>query len=158
MTPLGVVRYGAAILTVRVDAAALTVRAASGVAYVLAANEARIKSRSDAGSSPEPDWMRVDGPGELRLEAPADAAKAARNALAKCDHASSEARASAVAIARAASPSGAAASKNVVDRHRARGECGIARVRAELLPDSADKTALFDALKLADERWHKLGD
>ena len=178
VTPLGVVRFGAAALDVGVSAGARAVQVSlsRGTAFVWAARDATLHAEAgDAGpraaagggdsggageSSLDEGWFRVST-GELRLfpagprqSRPPDAATAAgaKSAVLVCARMGKSARELAESVL-AGDADGTAAHNQVTARRLARAACAIAALRVELLPPHDDKASLASSLADADALW-----
>jgi hypothetical protein len=173
MTPLGAVRYIAAGLRLAVSSTppALDVKVDKGAAYVLPASDAL--ARWDAttdGGAPRPGktatgdaqgWIRVNGGGRLLLGGPAPAKAGLRVLASDCRTLATQAHTLSDAVLNPARRGDAGfadvAQENVVMRRRARGACGVAKVRARTLPASEHDDALERELDESDATWRKLG-
>jgi hypothetical protein len=163
VTHLGVIRFGAAKLTVDVGSREVRVRVASGPAFVWAADDAAAHS-SDGGlvKSMEADegWVRIaEGAVTLTPAAFAPQLSAARSAVQACMALANASHELAAALLETdASPM--TAMRQVATRRRARAGCGVAALRREVLsPSEAPPEAtagLSASLKDAAALWRSL--
>jgi hypothetical protein len=171
VTPLAVVRYGAARLRVDVGGSNTSVAMASGVAFLSIAGDARAKrQRGDAaasaaedGSWPEadPGWQRVDEGVVTVVPAVArPPVDAARSVVDACYSVAGRARdlAGALLSGADASPDSTvlAASEQVSTRRRARAACAMAGLRVRLLAASNARSSLLGKINEAEEAWRAL--
>jgi hypothetical protein len=157
VTPLGVVRYNAAKLSVDVRPREVATALTSGTAFVWPAEDARARA-SDAGPLAKGDdgWLRVDG-GSLVLAPEGTAAGHAwaRAAVARCASLGKDAHDLSATIM----AGGADAStiiQQVSTRRLARAACAVASLRLELLPQSDASADLAKTLADGKAGWSTL--
>jgi hypothetical protein len=164
-TPLAVLRYGAAKVTVEVASKQPErIRVAAGLVYVWTADDARGRiSGGDAGAQAlaagavDEGWARVgEGRGvELGPTAPPGAGHgqetaeaAAGRALTKCSTLADASREQASVILKGGADASAIASQ-VTTRRLAHAACSVASVRVWSLPDSEARAKLLSSLRSA---------
>ena len=147
VTPLGVIRYGAAKVAIDVRARSVGVRMRSGAAFVWAADDAAWRPTMEVDSE---GWVRISAETqnmELTLKGTIEPRAAARSAANRCLRQAAEARALATLLLRGTGASqtgdggevaaaGIAASKpasQVRARRLARAACAVARLRVQAL-------------------------
>lgn len=172
VTPLGVVRYSAAMVKVTVTASSATIELTSGTVDLWAAADAVAKAKppGDGGAAaiardaaaPSRDdegWQRYDGTVGATITATASllTEAAAKASVDRCTRAGAIARALAVAISDPNAALGTLAPQHVVARRLARASCAVARVRTSQLADSPSAVALAKAAVDADTVWRKVG-
>jgi hypothetical protein len=175
VTPLGVIRYGAA--QVRIDVLArdgkVKITLVSGAAFLSLADDAHVQQGAgapdawDAGWKAEPrpgtpasssqpknlseGWQRLEGVltiAPARTRRPLDAARAT---LAQCAGLSKRARDLASAmLSRDASYAPATAAEQVTTRRLARASCAVAALRVRMTPASDGRSAMLAQISEAD--------
>jgi hypothetical protein len=171
VTPLGVVRFGAAQLSVEALAKEVRVNVGQGATFVWLAPG--VVGRGDDGGlappyGPEEGWTRVTG-GELRLTPqpprPPSSVEAARSGSSGCVAFANSARDMATTLLGASraggggdgsAGDGALAVQQVTTRRLAHAACAVAALRVDALPASALRTELAATLKDADAKWRML--
>lgn len=181
ISPFGVVRYGAAGLTLIVSAkegvvTKATLRLDRGTAYLATARDAHAApwkvtplhppdsgdpkaddAGADAGSNDgdAASWARIDAPTQVVLTfAQTDATANARAAaaLADCQRAATTAKSIAVSLAEPNAPVGALTARHVTARRLAHVTCAVAELRAAALPHG-EQGALLESVREATARW-----
>lgn len=174
VTPLGVVRFGAAALEVSVSAGARGVglNLSRGTAFVWPARDATVRAepldsgtiavaRSEADGGPlDEGWSRIASggvrlsPGSSRQgRAPeASTPAAASAAIQVCAGMGRSARELAESLL-AGDAGAAAAQQQVAVRRLARAACAVAALRVEMLAPQGDKTGLAASLADASALW-----
>jgi hypothetical protein len=151
VTPFGVVRYGAARVTVDVLPREAEVKLENGAAFTWTP-VAPAPGAGDGGL--EDGWMRLtSGTTRLPSRDPAGAAEGARTALDRCKALAASAR---TLAAQVMSPDGGVdggtIAAQVTARRLARASCAVATLRVHALPES-DSTPLLRALTDANASW-----
>ena len=158
VTPLGVVRYNSAKLSVDVRQKDVTATVGAGTVFVWPADDTR--ARGQDGGAPargEDGWLRVDA-GALVLSptaAAVPAPDAARAAVGRCVALGKDAH----DLTSALMLGGADAStvmQQVTTRRLARAACAVAGLRVEALPPSDAASALIKPLAEGNAGWNAL--
>jgi len=158
VTPLGVVRYNAAKLSVDVRQKDVTTAVGGGTAFVWPADDTR--PRGQDGGAPargEDGWLRVDG-GALVLSptaTPVVAVDAARAAVGRCVALGKDAHDLTTALM-AGGADASTVMQQVTTRRVARAACAVAGLRVEALPPSDAATALIKPLAEGNAGWNAL--
>jgi hypothetical protein len=148
VTPFGVVRYGAAKITVDVQPRDAEVKLESGVAF---AWMPVAPTPADAGL--EDGWVRLaQGTSHLQSHEPAGGADAARTALDRCKTLAASARALAAQVMSPQGVDGGTIAAQVSTRRLARASCAVATLRVHALPE-ADAAPLLRSLGEANASW-----
>ncbi len=171
VTPIGVVRYSAAMVKVTVTATSATIELTSGTIDLWATSDAVAKAKLPADAGPQArdaaaasrddeGWQRYDGAAGATITATASVLTeaAAKTSIDRCVRAGAIARALAVAISDPNAALGTLAPQHVVARRLARATCAVARIRTSQLPESPSATALAKAAVDADTVWRKVGE
>jgi hypothetical protein len=155
-TPLGVARYDVARLKLTVREKTVEARVASGTAYLWPAEGVTTEYFSDAGG-PSPSlndqgWVRLDGArgATLKVAKPVMTTEGAGAALEECVRAAANTQRMAAGLAEPDASLAELAPKHVVLRQMARAACGVANLRIESLPPSANREALLERVRTAE--------
>jgi hypothetical protein len=158
VTPLGVVRYGAAKLQVEVHPKDAKVTALGGVAYAWLPDDTHAKM-GDGGAPPHTDdgWLRVeDGvlgvAAATPVPAPLDGARAA---VTRCE-AMAKAAHDLTSTVMAGGADAGVVNQQVTARRLARAACATATLRVNGLPASDATGALTKSLADANAAWSSL--
>jgi hypothetical protein len=160
VTPLGVVRFGAAKLTVDapVGAERVQVDVTTGAAFVWPAQDASIRG-PDGGATPGPSdegWVRVSAGSATLTRTPRPAPpEGARAAIDACRTAGNSAHDLANALV-SGDADGRTAAAQVKARRLARAACAVAAIRVDALYGVGNKENLSESLKDADSLWRSL--
>jgi hypothetical protein len=160
VTPLGVVRFGAAKLSVDAPVGSDTVRVgvAEGTAFVWPAQDASAAG-PDGGVTPSPvdeGWARISGASAtLTRTARRPPPEAARTAVDACRTAGRSAHDLATVMVSVNAGAKTAAAQ-VTARRLARAACAVAALRVDALFNRAAKETLSESLKEADTLWRSL--
>ncbi|HXN31036.1 MAG TPA: hypothetical protein VN894_04210 [Polyangiaceae bacterium] len=159
VTPLGVVRFDAARLSMEVPIRSMhdTVQldVAEGVAFVWLAHDAAARA-FDGGATPSPvdeGWARISGArATLTLTTPGSPPDGARAAIDVCRALGESTRELAKALV-GVDADGTTAAAQVRTRRLGRAACAVAAVRVDTVLKSAGKEKLAASLKEADGLW-----
>jgi hypothetical protein len=159
VTPLAVVRYGAAKLSVDVRAKDESIAVANGVVSLWSGDDARIRSL-DGGATAKTDdgWIRLEN-ASLSLSPTAgtlDTLDAARAALDKCSSLAKIAK-DLTSILMAGGADAAVITQQVTTRRLARAACDVAGLRIGALPPSEATLGLGKSLAEANTAWTTIG-
>jgi hypothetical protein len=166
ITPVGVVRYGAARLVVGAGPAGTSLAVADGAAFVWPADDAAVAPRpaldsgvSGPATADGEGWIRVTG-GRVMLagKAPRSARDAARSAAARCSELATRTHDLAAALLKDPAGKQAAPAEQVRTRRLARAACSLAHLRATQLPEveAAEASEVAATLSQADSAWREL--
>ncbi len=152
VTPFGVLRYGAAKVTVDVQPRDAEVRLESGVAFAWTP-VAPASVTADGGL--EDGWLRLAaGTSHLQSREPAGGADAARTALDRCKTLAASAHALAAQVmSREGGADGGTIAAQVTARRLARASCAVATLRVHALPE-ADAAPLLRSVGEANASWN----
>jgi hypothetical protein len=150
VTPLGVVRHSTADLSIGVTKGQVTVSLKKGSAYLWPG----APDADDAGGAGKRDgWDRIDAGSTRKLEGEPDALRASK----RCSGLANEATRLAAAVQTGDAALGEAAAAHVIARRQAHAGCALARMLAEEMGGSAQKTGLLLRISVADRAWKTLG-
>ncbi len=167
VTSLGVLRYGAAVVTVTAEGLSrVEIRVATGSASLWALDI----TTEEAGARDEDGWRRLDAGARITLIGNDDvlrkraangsvspARDAAGDAAGQCSSAAATAHELADRIALPGAALSDLAPRHISARRAARAACGVARLRAESLPAKGSRQALLARIATADRAWRGLG-
>jgi hypothetical protein len=172
VTPLGVVRFGAAKLTVEAPLRrhaewsaldAVRVAVTEGVAFVWIAVDASRRGPGGVLATGRPDeaidegWARIgEAVVKLTSSAPQSALRAAGSAVDSCVAIGTSARDLARALLTSDGAAGATAARQVTTRRLARAACAVAALRVAELPSLDAKASLSASLNAAQDLWRTL--
>lgn len=162
VTPLAVVRFGAAELSVEVSGKRQRVRVGAGTSFIWVASDVSAPiGEGGAGPSPtdealEKGWVRLSaGSTGLTQSASSAPLDAARSAAGACAVFGSSARSLASTLF-GGDASSAIVVQQVTTRRLARAACMVATLRLDLVPPSEAKESVVAALNAANEDWRTL--
>ncbi len=170
VTPLAVVRYASAKLRVTVRPGTTVVEMGGGVAFVRAADDARVSRAAPSKGAPpdkvqksdEP-WVRIgEGSLEVRALRATPAPQAAHDEVDVCASLATRAQSLTRLILPHDIGDGGSATladaivEQVTTRRLARAACAVATLRTSALPASQQRALLESAVTDADARWSSL--